>query len=45
MRLKAALALTGGGDKEGVPTLIAFLAHDPSDGFLVELTQPRDGAG
>ena len=26
-------------------TLIAFLAHDPSDGFLVELTQPRDGAG
>lgn len=26
-------------------TLIAFLAPDPADGFLVELTQPRDGAG
>src|SRR2546430_15706684 len=26
-------------------TLIAFLAHDPSDGFLVELTQPRDRTG
>ena len=26
-------------------TLIAFLASDAADGFLVELTQPRDGAG
>jgi HEAT repeat protein len=31
VRLKAALALAGNGDKEGVPTLIALLADGPAD--------------
>src|SRR5205085_244490 len=31
VRLKAALALAGGGDKQAIPTLIALLAEGPAD--------------